>query len=312
MAAMGFSRICIVGTGAIGGYYGACLARAGNDVHFLARSDFEALKTEGLRVKTSEGEWSIAAPQVYQTSAEIGACDLVIVSLKATANAALREILPPLLGRDTVVLTLENGLGSDELLADEFGAGRVIGGLCFICVNRIGPGHIWCMHPGSLSLAEYGRPRSARLAELETLFSNAGVKTGTSDDLLALRWRKLVWNVPFNGLSIAAGGVTTDRILASPALEDEVRGLMREVAAAAARFGFEIPGEFVEQQISSTRKMGAYKPSSLVDYLAGREVEVEAIWGEPLRRARANGVEMPRLSLLYALLLQLTPAVAAD
>ncbi|HEU5077814.1 MAG TPA: 2-dehydropantoate 2-reductase [Opitutaceae bacterium] len=303
---MPLKKVAIVGTGAIGGYYGACLARAGFDVHFLVRSDFAALKERGMRIKTPAHEWVDPRPKIYRTSEEIGACDLVIVALKATANGALDQLVSPLLSESTAILTLENGLGSDELLAEKFGAQRVIGGLCFICVYRTQPGEIMCLHPGSLSLAEFGRPRGPRLMELEAAFVRAGVKTHAADDLLALRWKKLVWNVPFNGLSIAAGGISTDRILALPELESEVRALMLEVIEGAAVFNFKIPIDFMEQQISSTRTMGAYKPSSLVDYLAGREVEVEAIWGEPLRRAEARGAELPRLRMLYSLLKALT------
>ena len=132
------------------------------------------------------------------------------------------------------------------------------------------------------------------------------MKCSSSDNLAELQWKKLVWNVPFNGLSIAAGGITTDLILASAELEALVRLLMTEVIEAAAVLGHQIPRTLIEKQIASTRPMGAYRPSSLIDYLEGREVEVEAIWGEPLRRARQAGAAVPRLEMLYALLKRLT------
>lgn len=307
-----FRRIAIVGTGAIGGYYGASLSRAGSDVSYLVRSDFDVLRTNGLKVKTPLVEWVETNPKVFRKAEEIGPCDLVIVALKATANGALGRLVAPLLHQETAVLTLENGLGSDELIAGKFGEERVIGGLCFICVYRAAPGEILCLHPGSLSLAEFGRTRTPRLMELADLFSRAGIRTQVDDNLLELRWKKLVWNVPFNGLSIVAGGVTTKRILESPKLEEEVRALMREVQAGAATYGFAIPSDFLERNVSSTRTMGEYQPSSLVDYLAGREVEVEAIWGEPLRRAESRGATLPRLRYLYSLLKQLTVSSAQE
>jgi len=301
-----FSKIVIVGTGAIGGYYGARLARSGVDVRFLARSDSAALHERGLHVTLPDQAWRVYPINVYTASADIGSADLVVVSLKATANGALGELLPPLLHERTAILTLENGLGSDELLARQFGEERVIGGLCFIAVNRTAPGEIHCIHPGSISLAEFGRPATPRLVELAGLFLGAGVQANTSDNLAELRWKKLVWNIPFNGLSIAAGGVTTDRILKDEGLEAEVRALMAEVIGAAAKLGHKIPLSFIDHQVQITRPMGPYKPSSLIDYLAGREVEVEAIWGEPLRRAQAAGAEMPRLAALYERLKTLT------
>lgn len=303
---MAFSKIGIVGAGAIGGYYGALLARAGYDVHFLVRSDLAVVREHGLSVKRPNDEFRLYPVHAHGTAEEMGPCDLVIIALKATGNDALNRILPPLLHERTALLTLENGLGSDEFLADRFGAERVIGGLCFICVNRTAPGAIWCMQPGSLSLAEFGRPVGDRLKELAAMFTRAGVKCSVSDDLADVRWKKLVWNVPFNGLSIAAGGITTDRILAQPDLEGEVRALMREIIDAAAKLGHAIPLSFIDRQIEATRPMGPYKPSSLIDFLARKEVEVEAIWGEPLRRAEAAGASMPRLRMLYALLRSLT------
>jgi len=132
------------------------------------------------------------------------------------------------------------------------------------------------------------------------------VVTRVVDDLNEARWRKLVWNIPFNGLAIAAGGIATNRLCAIPRLAEEVRALMHEVQFAAGRLGFVIPEKFLRQQFDVTPPMGAYHPSSLVDFLAGREVEVEAIWGEPLRRAQAAGAKVPRLERLYASLKKLT------
>jgi 2-dehydropantoate 2-reductase len=294
-----FGSIAVVGAGAVGSYYGAHLASRGRDVRFLLRSDLDAVRRHGLHVVRPDGEIRLERVAAAATTQEIGPVDLVLVALKTTANGALRELVAPLLHEDTAIVTLQNGLGSDEQLAAHFGARRVLGGLCFICVNRIAPGEIVCTAPGSVSFAEFGRPAGTRVRALAAMFDDAGIRTIVGDDLALLRWRKLVWNVPFNGLAVACGGITTDRILADPALEEEVRALMFEVLAAAARLGHYIPDEFVEAQIAATRPMGAYRPSSLIDYLEGAEVEVEAIWGEPLRRAKEAGAQVPRLEALY-------------
>jgi len=296
-----FARIAIVGSGAIGIYYGTRLALAGGDVCFLLRGDYAAVRERGtLRVTLRDGVHELKPAQVFRTTAEIGPVDLVIITLKTTANAALADLLPPLLGPDTAILTLQNGLGADEALAAQFGAERVMGGLAFIAVTRSGPGEVTCHHPGSLTLAEFGRRPVERTRQLGLRFEAAGVKNRIAANLLEARWRKLVWNIPFNGLAIARGGITTDKLCANPALAAEVRELMREVQHAAAAFGFAIPDEFLKLQFDVTPPMGAYPPSSLVDYLAGREVEVDAIWGEPLRRAQAAGVAVPRLAALQA------------
>ena len=297
----------ILGAGALGGYYGARLALAGADVRFLVRRDPAGARARGLTLREKAGVSRLPRLAAFAAPEEIGPVDVVLVTLKTTANAALARLVPPLLGPDTSVVTLQNGLGNEELLAGLVGAGRVLGGLCFIAVNRGAPGELVGYHtPGSVTLGEFGRPAAARTRALAAWFERAGVRCPAVDDLAAARWRKLVWNIPFNGLAIAAGGLTTDRLLADPALAAEVRALMDEIAGAARRLGHVITEEFLQEQIDLTPPMGPYRPSSLVDYLGGREVEVEAIWGEPLRRARSAGASVPRLERLYARLQELT------
>jgi 2-dehydropantoate 2-reductase len=301
-----FSKIAIVGAGAIGTYYGAKLALAGADVRFLMRGDLATVRARGsVLLYEKSGPTELRPVATFGLPEEIGPVDLVIVTLKTTANGELARLLPPLLGAHTAIFTLQNGLGSDEQLATLFGAERVMGGLAFIAATRTAPGEVTCYHPGSIALGEFGRPPAGRTRVFASQFEAAGVTARVVENLFAARWHKLVWNIPFNGLAIAAGGITTDRICADPALAAEVRGLMAEVRHAAGRLGFVIPEEFLRQQFDVTPPMGAYQPSSLVDFLAGREVEVEAIWGEPLRRAQAAGASVPRIEALYARLKKL-------
>jgi 2-dehydropantoate 2-reductase len=300
------STIAVVGAGAVGGYYGALLARGGADVRFLMRRDLAVVRADGLRVRQPAGDFTLRPAQVCGATIEIGPVDLVVIGIKATANDRLPELLRPLLHAGTALLLLQNGLGGDALLARHFGRERVIGGLCFVCLNRTGPGEITCTHPGYVALGEFAGPPTERLRNLAAIFMRCGVATEIADNLDEARWRKLVWNVPFNGLTIAAGGVTTDLIMNDAALRAEARALMEEIVGAAGRMGYGIPSEFLEQQLEVTAGMGAYRPSSLIDWQEGRAVEVEAIWGEPLRRARAAGAAMPRLEALYRQLERLT------
>jgi 2-dehydropantoate 2-reductase len=301
-----FLKIAIVGSGAIGLYYGTRLALAGAEVRFLLRSDLVAVRERGITVRVGDRTLRIPPEQVgaFGSAAEIGPVDLVVVALKTTANDQLATLLPPLLGPQTAILTLQNGLGADELLAALFGAERILGGLCFIACNRVASGEVVCFHPGSITLGEFGRPAGDRVRVLAAQFEQAGVTCSVVDNFQEARWRKLVWNVPFNGLTLATGGLTTDRLLADPHLAAEVRALMEEVAAGARAQNFDVPEALLQELLDLTPALGTYKPSSLLDWLEGREVEVEAIWGEPLRRARAAGASTPRLALLYALIRQ--------
>jgi 2-dehydropantoate 2-reductase len=300
-------RIAIVGAGATGSYYGARLALAGGDVRFLLRRELAAVRERGLTLREKDATRHLANVAAFATPGEIGPVDLAVVTLKTTANASLASLLPPLLHAGTAVLTLQNGLGNEEHLASLVGAERVLGGLCYIAVTRGAPGELNCYHtPGAMTVGEFGLPAGARVQALAELFQKAGVNCRSVENLAEARWRKLIWNVPFNGLAIARGGITTDRILGTPAIAAEVRPLMDEIANAGRALGFDVPEKFIQAQIAITPPLGAYAPSSLVDFLAGREVEVEAIWGEPLRRARAAGMAMPRLAALHAELLQCT------
>lgn len=296
-------RIAVVGCGAIGSYYGAMLARAGNDVHFLLRSDYETVCARGIQVDFAKGEaFNLHPVQAYRDAAEMGTMDIVLVALKATANPKLPELLRPLVGKDTWIVTLQNGMGNAEWIAQHFGAERVLAAICFISLNRTAPGKIFNHFNGYLSVAEFKTAPSPRTALLKQLFEGAGVRCDELDSLDETLWRKLCWNIPFNGLAIAAGGVTTDVIVGNPHLSALAEALMNEIRSAAAAYDHTIPDAFLQRQFDLTRKMGAYKPSSLIDYLEKKPLEVEPIWGEPLRRAQARNVPTPKLEMLYQLI----------
>ena len=299
-------KIAVIGAGAVGCYYGSLLARAGRDVRFLMRADLDAVRANGLTIVTRGETVKLPDVKAYATTAEIGACDLVIVALKATANMALEELLPPLLGPETVVLTLQNGLGNEEFISERWGAERTMGALCFVCLNRTAPGVIEHYDHGTLSIGEFRRPKSARAEAMASAFREAGIEASAVENLVTERWRKLLWNIPFNGLAIAAGGATVANVLADDDLRLLARELMGEGLDAARRLGHEIPDEFAVWQIERSYSMGAYKPSSMLDWQARRPVEVEAIWGEPWRQGTAAGANMARLETLYRLLKKLT------
>lgn len=290
----------MVGAGAVGLYYGGRLAEAGGDVRFLVRSDYEALKSHGLRVESVHGDFHLPAPEIFKASQDIGPVDLVIVTWKATANDHLTKVLPPLLHDETEVLTLQNGLGNCEAIAAITGSQRVLGGQCFVCLNRIEPGHVKHLAGGKITLGEWKPGIPGRAAEIARRFKEANIPATAVEDLESAQWEKLVWNIPFNGLSVAEGGVTTDVLLASPETEAEIRALMAETIAAARALGHPLEDSLIDFNIDRTRPMGPYRTSSMIDFTAGREVEIGPIWREPLRRGTHAGVAMPHLEKLLA------------
>jgi 2-dehydropantoate 2-reductase len=301
---MGF-RIAIVGSGAIGSYYGAKLAHAGSDVHFLMRGDLSDLRRDGIFVRGEGENFQVAKINCYNSTKEIGACDLVIVAVKATSNSDLVDLVQPLLDERTMLLTLQNGLGNDEFLAKHFGAGRVLGGLCFIALNRRSRTEIERYAYGHIVLGEFRHASQSRTREVAAEFTRGRVTCNITDDLALERWRKLIWNIPFNGLSILAGGIDTAAIVGDEDLRQATLALMDEVIAAANKCGHALASDAWREHIERTETMGGYKPSTLLDWEAGRPLEIEPIWGEPSRRAVAAGGQMQRTEMIYALLKQL-------
>jgi 2-dehydropantoate 2-reductase len=300
MKATEVGKIGIVGSGSVGLYYGGRLAARGADVRFLMRSGFEEARKQGICIYSAEGdEIRLKHPRVSRDAREIGPCDLVVIALKAAANSSLEELLPPLLHKQTALLTLQNGLANEEYLARRHGAERVLGVLCFVCLTRRTPASVDHFGRGMLSIGEFGRSPLPRTRRVVDAFCESGVDAKIVHDLATERWRKLVWNIPFNGLSVTEGGLTVDRILADPALNARCRALMEETIVAATALGCPIESEYADLQIERTYPMGAYKPSTLVDWLAGKELEIDAIWGEPLRQAKKAGMALPNLEFLY-------------
>jgi 2-dehydropantoate 2-reductase len=292
-------RIAVVGSGAIGSYYGAKLACYGRDVHFLMRTDLAVVRKHGITVRSKMGNFRVPKVNAYASTAEIGPSDLILIAIKATSNEELLELIPSLLHERTMLLTLQNGFGNDDFLAEKFGKARVLGGLCFVCVSRVEPGVIEHYDYGRIALGEYRRFPLPRTHDIAWEFKRCGVTCTVVESLELERWRKLVWNIPFNGLSLTAGGVDTAAILANEKLRADALALMDEVIVAARSCGHFLPTAEALKQMKRTEEMGNYKPSTLIDFERHKPLEIEAIWGEPLRRATAAGAKMPRLEELY-------------
>jgi 2-dehydropantoate 2-reductase len=301
-------RIAVIGAGAVGGYYGARLAEAGHDVHFLVRRDYHVVKSSGLTVSSPDGNFSLAHPGVASESSEIGPVDWVICALKSTSIAEAQKLVRPCLGPHTRILVLMNGLGLEDSFAQWFGEQRIFGGLAFTCINRGEPGYIHHMAFGTVTIGHYG-DNPIELQKAIDLWTGSKVQVVSAPSLLRARWEKLCWNIPFSGLCVAAGGITTDLILGSDDLRRASLTLIEEVISAgnadlahhAENDSIDRPS-MVESMFKKTSTMGAYKPSTMIDFVEGRAMEIEAIFGEPLRRADSLKVAAPQLALLTALL----------
>ena len=293
-------RIVIVGCGAVGLFYGAKLALSGQDVHFLMRQDFDKVSKYGIKIESGSGATEyLKNPSIYRDALEIGPCDLIIVAIKSTDNKALESLMPTLIKKETAIMTLQNGLGNEEFIAKKFGSHRVLGGLCFVCLNRVSKGVVRHIAQGTISCGEFMGLPLPRTHDVALMFKSAGIPFIVAESLIEQRWKKLVWNIPFNGISISEGGVDTSIILNDESLLFLVEVLMREVIQVANKLGYNLSNSLIDHNIKETKSMGPYRPSSMIDFMEGRPVEVEAIWGNPVRVGRSVGVEIPRMEALY-------------
>lgn len=289
----------VIGSGALGGLYGAMLARAGHDVHFLLRSDYEHVREHGWRIESHWGDFHLESVNAFSEASQLPPCDVTIVALKTVQNHRLPELLPAATSRGGVVLVLQNGLGVEADSAQVVGEDRVLGGCCFLCSNKAGPGHIRHLDYGRIVFGPH-RNSEASLAACERIREEmvaAGIEVQMSEDLNMVRWRKLMWNIPFNGLSVALNAAT-DALVRDNAV-DLVRGIISEVHVAAKACGADIDAAWIEKTIETTKTMVPYDSSMRLDYLAGRRMEIESILAAPIAAARLAGIAMPKTEMLY-------------
>ncbi|WP_192561915.1 putative 2-dehydropantoate 2-reductase [Pseudomonas gozinkensis] len=306
MGAVNKPVVGIIGTGAIGGFYGVMLARAGFDVHFLLRSEFSAVAERGLQVDSAvHGALTLNPVQAYSSAQDMPPCDWLLVGAKTTSNAGLAPSIIQAAKPDAKVLVLQNGLDVEDslraLLPDSL---HLLGGLCLICVHREGPGQITHQALGAVNVGYHSGPAmddAARMAIVEEgagLFRAAGLDSQAMLNLHQARWQKLVWNIPYNGLSVLLGASTTP-LMADTDSRALIQALMAEVVQGARACGHDMPSGYAEYLFMMTEKMPDYWPSMYHDFLHKRPLELEAIYARPLAAAKAAGCELPRIESLY-------------
>ncbi len=306
MGAVNKPVVGIIGTGAIGGFYGVMLARAGFDVHFLLRSEFSAVAERGLQVDSAvHGALTLNPVQAYSSAEDMPPCDWLLVGAKTTSNAGLAPSIIQAAKPDAKVLVLQNGLDVEDslraLLPDSL---HLLGGLCLICVHREGPGQITHQALGAVNVGYHSGPapdEAARMAIVEEgagLFRAAGLDSQAMPNLHQARWQKLVWNIPYNGLSVLLGASTTP-LMADTDSRALIQALMAEVVQGAKACGHDMPPGYAEYLFMMTEKMPDYWPSMYHDFLHKRPLELEAIYARPLAAAKAAGCELPRIESLY-------------
>ena len=300
-------RIGIIGTGAIGGFYGAMLAQAGYDVHFLLRSEYEAVVRNGLRINSAvHGALHLESVQAYRSAADMPKCDWLLIGAKSTGNLELAPLIAESAAENAKVLVLQNGLGVEDGLREVLPAHiHLLGGLCFICAYRSALGVVEHQALGGVNLGYHSGPANASednqqalVEEGVAMFRAAGIDSNAAASLAQARWQKLVWNLPYNGLSVLLNA-GTGPLMADPDSRALVRSIMVEACGAAAACGYPLPDELVDRMMMFTDRMPDYLPSMYHDHVNGRPMELDAIYAAPLAAAANAAFPMPRTEALH-------------
>lgn len=298
-------RYCVLGTGALGGFYGGLMAKKGLDIHFLLHSDFEHVVKHGLRVDSKLGDFHLPKINAYAKPHDMPKCDVAIIGLKSTQNHLLEDLLRPILHKDSIVLVLQNGLNVEQTARGIVGPSRVAGGCCFLCSNKVGPGHIKHLDYGRIVFGAYRGidgsdpgPSTQMLQEVLQDMVASGIEAYLTEDLPTTKWKKLMWNIPFNGLSVLLNA-STDAIMKDPDSRLLARRISEEVRQIAMATGSPIEPSYVDWVIDHTDDMVPYDSSMRLDYLNGRAIEVEAIYGNALQEAQRCGFAAPIVMTMY-------------
>lgn len=297
-------KVGIIGTGAIGGFYGAMLANVGNDVHFLLRSEFDAVKEKGITIDSLVNPTLHLHPvQAYKDAADMPKCDWIFVGAKSTADN-LGEIIATAGKPDAKVVLLQNGLNNEDhlrpFLPDSM---HLIGGLCYVCLFREGPGVVKHQASGMIDLGYHSGPaasaeeQQALLQEGAELLNSGNIPTRLLPGVDEARWKKLIWNAPFNGISVVLNAGTRE-LVGNPASRKLITEMMQEVVATARARGVAVEDGAIEFMFKGTEAMPDYHPSMYHDWLHKRPMELDALYGELLRLAAEVGCSLPKIEAM--------------
>jgi len=297
------TKILLIGTGAVGGYYGGRLAQGGAEVSLVCRRDYEVVKKQGIFLESILGDFLFKPKAVYKTVSEYqGYPDYLLVATKVLPEIKIIDLIKEKVGPKTSIVLLQNGINIEAEIAQAFPNQEIISGLAFICATRLSFGKISHQDYGRLTIGKYPTGLSSQVKKLQEIFAQAKVQCQIAEDIIQARWIKLVWNAPFNPISVLGGGVNTKDILSSKENFSLVKKIMQEVYLLAEKDQHPFPPEIIEKNLTDTLQMKPYKTSMLIDFESKRPLEVEAILGNAVRIAQKFSLPVPYLESLYALL----------
>lgn len=290
-------KYAVIGTGAIGGFYGGRLMRSGNEVNFLLHTDYEYVRENGLQIDSCDGSFHLDHVKAFRKTADMPEVDVILVCLKSTREHLLKEMLPPIIKNNPLVVLIQNGIGLEDDLHAIFPELQIAAGLAFICSGKVGPGHIDHQCYGSINIGNYSCHDDALMNQFISDLKAAEIEVNTVEYLEA-RWKKAIWNMPFNGMTVALDTMT-NKLLENPSTRQLIRDQMMEVVGAAKALGVNgVDEAFVEKMIQMTDAMTPYKPSMKLDFDNHRPMEIDYLYSKGIQQAAYAGYHMHKLEML--------------
>ena len=305
-------KLLIFGTGAVGGYYGGVLVKAGFDVTFIARGEnYEVLKQNGLTL-ICDGKKEIFPINVVETPGRAslqGIFDYIFICVKSMDTKSAAEKIKNNVGPDTNILSFQNGVDNEEIIGDVVGIEKVISSNVYVASTQVSPGIIGQLGYNAVLFGELDRKESKRVLELKNILESAGILCAIPEDIVAELWNKLVWNASFNPVSVLTGQ-TVDKILEDKELLELVKNIMTEVRDVAIAHGIGIRKDTVEFNVERSRGVGrsstdgaqdftGFKTSMLQDFEKGRPLELEALVGVVIKKAKEKNIKVPNIEKVY-------------
>ena len=296
-----FKKVLVVGTGGIGGYYGAKLAQAGHQVSFVCRSDFEHVRQHGLQIQSYQGDFHVQPSQVLRDPREYkDQADLILVATKVVPEIDLPTLLEPVLHPGSAILLIQNGIEIEKPLSERFPQIPLFSAIAFIGVSKIKPGVIHHQLRGNLEIGSYPANAPTQPDLWVDIFNQTGIETKKSENIERSRWKKLIWNLAFNPISVLTQA-NTQEMLENPKVEALAPKIMAEVIALGRARGYQLEDHLIEKNMAATYKMPPYKTSMLLDFLNDKPLETQAILDNPLQIGAELHIQTPYIETLAAL-----------
>lgn len=296
-------KILLFGTGAVGSFYAGKLSQTGASVSVISRSDYEIVKNKGIIIKSISGDFHFVPDRVLKSGAEYDDyADFIIVATKVLPEIDVYSMIKDSVTSGSSIVLLQNGIDIERSVVEKFPDNEIISALAFICVSRTNYGEINHQDYGRIVIGRFPGGLSEKVSILEKMFSISGLPVESTDDVITARWKKLLWNAPFNPLPVICDGADTKEMLENQNIKILCREIMEEVLILSKADGHPLDELMIKKNIEDTEKMTPYKTSMLLDYENRRPMEIDAIIGNVLKFSEKYNIFTPRLKTLYAFL----------